>query len=182
MCYARRQRSSWARIKLSKSLYQNNQGLPRSVQSSCFRVLLLASFTFCLSSILIQRIVRDPFRTYLICFVLLSCCSIFKDHSAPAFAATPLLYHFLRLLSSPFLQVFSNFFQTLVHDRRAVFFASPRFGRAWLLYYFSRFLSTVFLNFFVFFHLLVICTIIQKNIVRRLFKRTAFWETFKRSD
>ena len=108
MCYARRQRSSWARIKLSKSLYQNIL----SDDSICFRVLLLASFTFCLSSILIQRIVRDPFRTYFICFVLLSCCSIFKDHfPAPAIAATLLLYHFLPRLSIPFSKVFSPFFK-----------------------------------------------------------------------
>ena len=43
-----------------------------------FEFLLLALY-FCLSSILILRIVRDPFAHTFICFVLLSCCSIFKD-------------------------------------------------------------------------------------------------------
>ena len=106
MCYARRQRSSWARIKLSKSLYQNI--LPDD--SICFRVLLLASFTFCLSSILIQRIFE--IRSHiLICFVLLSCCSIFKDHSVSALRGDLVIIPHPFRLVNPFFKSFFNFFQ-----------------------------------------------------------------------
>ena len=107
MCYARRQRSSWARIKLSKSLYQNTDPKIRDP------IFLLSSFAlsifyFCLSSILV-RIVRDPFAHTFICFVLLSCCSIFKDHLASAIAATFKVYHIPHRLSIPFLKLFSSF-------------------------------------------------------------------------
>ena len=44
-----------------------------------YRAFALSNFTFCLSSILVW-IVRDPIHTLFFSFVLLSCCSIFKDH------------------------------------------------------------------------------------------------------
>ncbi|MBE6602638.1 MAG: hypothetical protein E7637_09095, partial [Ruminococcaceae bacterium] len=46
-----------------------------------------------------------------LCFVLLSCCSIFKDHFATALAATLLLYHIHSALSIPFAKVFQTFFK-----------------------------------------------------------------------
>ncbi|MBE6602692.1 MAG: hypothetical protein E7637_09375, partial [Ruminococcaceae bacterium] len=51
-----------------------------------------------------------------LCFVLLSCCSIFKDHFATALAATLLLYHIHSALSIPFAKVFSNFFKEFFLD------------------------------------------------------------------
>ena len=137
MCYARRQRSSWARIKLSKSLYQN-------ILKGWFNLLpslALSFFYFCLSSILILRISEIRFK--LSRFVLLSCCSIFKDHFAPAFAAARILYHFSSPLSIPFAKVFHLFFRFFQGSS----WQPPFLRTAWLLYHQFRHLSTPFFIF-----------------------------------
>ena len=56
MCYARRQRSSWARIKLSKKLY------PKYPSGYLKSSRAISSFTFCLSSIL-NKLWRDQYCT-----------------------------------------------------------------------------------------------------------------------
>ena len=85
------------------------------IQSLCFRVLLLAFFYFCLSSILV-RIVRDPFAHTFICFVLLSCCSIFKDHSPPL-SRRPLKYTTSSPVCQYLFKTFFKFFQGFFRDR-----------------------------------------------------------------
>ena len=72
MCYARRQRSSWARIKLSKNLYHIAFRLYNLLSSYSF----LASFTLLSIYNSFDEILHLHF---FICFVLLSCCSIFND-------------------------------------------------------------------------------------------------------
>ena len=70
--------------------------------------IALSFFYFCwvvFSSVRISEI-----RFKLVRFVLLSCCSIFKDQFAVALASTFLLYHFVIRLSIPFWKVFSSFF------------------------------------------------------------------------
>ena len=69
--------------------------------SIAFEFLLLALY-FCLSSILILRIVRDPFAHTFICFVLLSCCSIFKDQRPRLRGDLLIIPHPLHLVK-PFL-------------------------------------------------------------------------------
>ena len=136
MCYARRQRSSWARIKLSKSLYQNSISRLRSNLTSS---IALSFFYFCwvvFSSVRISEI-----RFKLVRFVLLSCCSIFKDQclsAASALASTFLLYHLPPGLSIPFLKVFSTFFGFFV--RKGLYFpvcsvARSTRSRGELVYY-----------------------------------------------
>ena len=65
MCYARRQRSSWARIKLSKILYHFTFRCNNLFSSFC------SSFTFCLSSIS-QFELFEFTSHFCVCFVLLS--------------------------------------------------------------------------------------------------------------
>ena len=103
MCYARRQRSSWARIKLSNKLYILRLQTVRfvwAIYSSFlyfFRVvfsLVLTDFVFALA--------------FLLCTSFI-CCSIVKFQSA-LFARACLLYHFRPHLSRGFSKVFSIFF------------------------------------------------------------------------
>ena len=108
MCYARRQRSSWARIKLSKSLYQNTD--LSVIQSFCFRVLLLASFTFCwvvFSSVRISEIRFKLFALYFSLVVQFSKIISVSRSRVPTF----LLYHISSALSIPFLKSFLGFFK-----------------------------------------------------------------------
>ena len=75
----------------------------------CFRVLLLASFTFVwvvFSSVRISEI-----RFKLFCFVLLSCCSIFKDHFRHRFCGSSNIIPLSNAFVKPFLKSFFNFFQ-----------------------------------------------------------------------
>ena len=114
-----------------------------SADPICFRVLLLASFTFCLSSILIQRIVRDPFAHTFICFVLLSCCSIFKDHSPPLLRQLDYYTTSLPLCQYLF-QKFFNFFKSFFQTRNSVVFSSPLLRTACILYHIIKSLSRGF--------------------------------------
>ena len=149
MCYARRQRSSWARIKLSKSWYQNDRGSPPSIQS-CFRVLLLASFTFVwvVFSLEFPRSVSScSLCTSLLLFN-------FQRSSAARFrAATLIFYHFPQGLSSTFLkffQLFWSFFKVFSKKSQKAVKHEAVFDTAFLLYPTSSDLSSPFL-FFVFF-------------------------------
>ena len=110
MCYARRQRSSWARIKLSKNgIWNVRRHLISFFELDC-------SFTFCLSSILFQRIHEICSCTYFYALYFSHCCSIFNDRttfqsfSLPLFATAWLLYHNVFALSIPFLKFFKTFF------------------------------------------------------------------------
>ena len=100
MCYARRQRSSWARIKLSKSWYQNTDLRP---WFNRFRVLLLALY-FCLSSILILELfeIRSHIL-YMLCTSLL----LFNFQGSVPPSKRRLAYY---TTSAPSCQVFFRFF------------------------------------------------------------------------
>ena len=66
--------------------------------------LALSFFYFCLSSILICKNFPRSVSSFILCFVLLSCCSIFKDHfSSTRFARRPFYYTtFLRVCQDLF--------------------------------------------------------------------------------
>ena len=113
MCYARRQRSSWARIKLSKILYHFTFRCNNLFSSFC------SSFTFCLSSISSQFELFEYTSHFFVFALYFSlCCSIFNDRSRLPqgfLAATLVLYHTVFHLSIPFwnfFQVFFNFFSS----------------------------------------------------------------------
>ena len=121
---------------------------PFDPRSNRFRVLLLALY-FCLSSILILRIVRDPFAHTFICFVLLSCCSIFKDHvclrSCGDLNSIP---HPLPFVNT-FFKTFSSFFRGLnLSDR---FVGSPFLGEPYYDTTISLFCQAFFSIFLIFF-------------------------------
>ena len=115
----------------------------------CLRVLLLASFTFCLSSILIQRIVEIRIRTYLYALYFSLVVQFSRIIASLRFQrrATLLLYHFYSRLSIPFLKLFSKSFLRL----RQTSESSSVFATARILYYFDIPLSSTFFTFFRFF-------------------------------
>ena len=143
MCYARRQRSSWARIKLSKSLYQNT--VPRDL-ISLLSSLALSFFYFCWVVFSSVRIFRDPFQA--VRFVLLSCCSIFNDQFCLAFAR-PCYYTTSSCVCQP---LFSTFFKKFFRLVRASLCAIslPSLRWASILYYIP---CPFVKNFFYFFPL-----------------------------
>ena len=82
--------------------------------SNLLSSLALSFFYFCLSSILICKNFRDPFQA-LYSFVLLSCCSIFKDHSPPLLRQLDYYTTFFpacQYLLQKFFQLFQSFFQS----------------------------------------------------------------------
>ena len=111
--------------------------------------LALSFFYFCLSSILICKNFRDPFQA-LYSFVLLSCCSIFKDHSPPLLRQLDYYTTFFpacQYLLQKFFQLFSKFFQS------GLWWLSF-WGRAFIFYHKEDKLSIAFLKKFNFFHIL----------------------------
>ena len=76
MCYARRQRSSWARIKLSNEWYLKSLGT-----LNLFFRAMICSFTFCWV-VFSFRIFEFRFA-HTICLYFPLCCSIFNDRFAP---------------------------------------------------------------------------------------------------
>ena len=95
-------------------------------------------FTFCLSSILFQRIHEICSCTYFYALYFSHCCSIFNDRtifrspSLPLFATAWLLYHNVFALSIPFLKFFQNFFSVSTScrcgmslSRRLVYYTTP---------------------------------------------------------
>ena len=89
MCYARRQRSSWARIKLSSKLYLNRY---RFKSWFLELVWLFILCWVCLKSVIDLRFLFQ--RNFEILFTsfactLISCCSIVNDLGEPKLAAMP---------------------------------------------------------------------------------------------
>ena len=123
MCYARRQRSSWARIKLSKKLYINQclHWMLSTHQSDLFAQLLVRASVDLFLSPLNSK---EFSESLVLCLLSLYTWLLFNFQWALWFAcclsAAYLLYH-IRL---PLSRGFSNFFQ--------VFFAVP-FGFAFPL-------------------------------------------------
>ena len=99
MCYARRQRSSWARIKLSNKLYIFH----RSGQILVWAIYLsfLYFFRVVFSLVLTDFCIRTCFFNFALYFyLLLFNCQV----SIARFARAGLLYHIFSLLSIPFLK------------------------------------------------------------------------------
>ena len=139
MCYARRQRSSWARIKLSKKLYSISKvALAHSIVFQSY--FFLASFTFLSSQCVLTRFLthlytsRSLSRSRLVsCYfeillfnfqgsMLVSESLLFRD--------ARLVYHTLFRLSTLFLKFFcffSSFFQNWQNDESAPAFC-PSFS------------------------------------------------------
>ena len=120
MCYARRQRSSWARIKLSKFLYN----LAVSAASlPLFRVSLIRGFFVkSFPSLSIKEFSSSVVlpNIFSISFVLLSCCSIFKDRSLPSLSDSLCIISHLLLFVNTFFDKIISFFRILiVHLRQS---------------------------------------------------------------
>ena len=108
MCYARRQRSSWARIKLSNKLYQftlSSVLIIRAIYSSLFYFLELCSLWF---------FDRFFFRTCFFCFVLSS--SVvqlssfnFAHRFFVSLSIISLLFSFVNRFLKNFSKIFSTF-------------------------------------------------------------------------
>ena len=119
MCYARRQRSSWARIKLSKILYLFTLRCLNLFSSFC------SSFYFCLSSILFNRIDRDFSSHYFFFALYLSLVVQFSMTGAvlQALAFWRLDYYITakplcQVLFQKFFQLFSSSFHSLSKTSR----------------------------------------------------------------
>ena len=110
MCYARRQRSSWARIKLSSKLYLNRLRLKSFVEL----VWLFILCWVCLESVIDSRFLfQRNFEIFALSFActLISCCSIVNDLPEPGLClprfARPCYYSTSVSLCQ---EVFENFF------------------------------------------------------------------------
>ena len=103
MCYARRQRSSWARIKLSKKLYLK---YPFGYLKSSRAIYLSFTFVWVVFSINSDEISIS----HLQCFVLFSCCSIFNDQFClPHCCDSAIIPHHYSLVNT-FLKIFLKVF------------------------------------------------------------------------
>ena len=103
MCYARRQRSSWARIKLSNILYINYLSAANILHSS---FLLLFYFV----SGLFLRNFRDLYFVQFYLTLYMSRCLIFNVHFSPALADSFVsISHFFSFVNTFFLS-FLRFF------------------------------------------------------------------------
>ena len=173
MCYARRQRSSWARIKLSEKWYISNGEVSLSTQNINFRALIfVCSFYLNLPFVRVQKNCRDFLQVSFVSvspilisvphctFLSISCCSIFKDHSCQGILSFPFAVTHTRLIyyiiswsvCQEVLQKFFKFFRTRLLFR---FGLLRPFGRFWLtliLYHIfdrlSRGFAKVFSDFF----------------------------------
>ena len=138
MCYARRQRSSWARIKLSKNLYHT--------RLSAF--IIFSSYSF-LASFTLLSIYNSSWRDLVFrtsqCFVQSLLLFNFQWPFASLF---PLGRDSLSIIphSTPFVKSFFWFSSTFFLTSRLVCFASLKATR--ILYHFLPSLSSAFLNFF----------------------------------
>ena len=159
MCYARRQRSSWARIKLSKSLYQNNE--VSLVDLILLSSLALSFFYFCFWVVFsFKELFEIRFaHTYMLCtsLLLFNFQRSVRLSAQPRFRATLLLYHFQSDLSIPFSKLFSSFFHLLFHV-----FTSPHLRQlAYITIYFpfcQALLHNFFDNFWLFSLNINLCT------------------------
>ena len=148
MCYARRQRSSWARIKLSNNCILNSFEF-----SIVIRALYLSFFYFCMS-IYNSSLTRMYFA---LCFALYfsSCCSIFNDRFAALFRdSLTIISHLFRFVNTffkTFLKNFRGFFKVMKFATSARFWGwAIILSQYW--FFVKRFLKIfLFLYIFVFF-------------------------------
>jgi len=134
------------------------------IQSLCFRVLLLASFTFVwvvFSSVRISEIRFKLFR-----FVLLSCCSIFKDHSPARLLRVdlPIIPHRLRLVNT-FFKTFFGFLKVFLSRLVRSGFLAPHASAVslYILSYFPLFVNSFFHFSFIFLRFVKIRHLLQTN-------------------
>ena len=111
MCYARRQRSSWARIKLSNKLYILRLTAVRFVWAIYLSFLYFFRVVFSL-------VLTDFVFALAFCFVLLLSVVQLSSFNLALFARACLLYHFSfdlsRGFSKLFLKTFENFFRKVL--------------------------------------------------------------------
>ena len=146
MCYARRQRSSWARIKLSSKLYLNRFRF-KSVCRACLALIL---FRVCLESVIDSRFLFQRnsrfFRTNFAC-TFISCCSIVND-LCKALASLRCFSHSLAIIPHS-LALVKGFSKTFFKNFQAPLSVG---GSALTLYHIplslSRGFSKVFSTFF----------------------------------
>ena len=160
MCYARRQRSSWARIKLSKSLYQNT--VSRDL-ISLLSSLALSFFYFCWVVFSSVRIFRDPFQA--VRFVLLSCCSIFNDQFCPAFAR-PCYYTTSSCVCQPLFSTFFKKFFGLVRASLCAISLALLAVSLHIILHTMSFCQELFLLFSPFFTFSALQTVFIRHFVR----------------
>ena len=136
MCYARRQRSSWARIKLSNEWYLKSL---RTLNLSF--ELWFALFTFCW--VVFSFRIFEFRYAHTICLYFPLCCSIFNDRFAPHSWASLTIISLLKTFVNRFFEKSFKFFEL---------FSWPldRFQTALPLYYFFRGVSRTFCFFFAF--------------------------------
>ncbi len=114
--------------------------------SNLLSSLALSFFYFCLSSILIQRIVRDPFRTYL--YALYFSLVVQFSKISAASARDLVIISLPALLVNTFLKSFFNFFQKVFSSLGLSVISLPASSRwACLFYHFHVGLSSVFFDF-----------------------------------
>ena len=167
MCYARRQRSSWARIKLSKSLYQNILSDDSILLSS----LALSFFTFVWVVFSFKELFEIRFaHTYMLCTSLLL--FNFQGSFAAACAATLLLYHFFPRLSIPFLKVFSTFFKFLLTRSESLQYCHRSRGQLTYSITFIPVCQEFFYLFSSFFIFLSLCIVLYDNLYDIVVKKS----------
>ena len=138
MCYARRQRSSWARIKLSNILYifrSRGQILVWAIYSSFFYFFELCTLCFD----------RSVFRTCffaLYFYLLLFNCQVSICSFAHSRAESSSIISLSVLLVKGFLKIFLNFFNRFPNFKPVAFLATTL-----LLYHVSFALSIPFSKF-----------------------------------
>ena len=156
MCYARRQRSSWARIKLSKILYYSHRGIPRCHNlSSSF----CSSFTFVwvvFSSFRIDRDFSSHYFFLLLCTYLLLFNFQWPICRPPSSRFSRRPDYYITVIS-PCQVLFQNFFKFFQAFFAPLKLASrlPLGRTALLFYHFLSWLSSTFLIFFHLFSLFV---------------------------
>ena len=156
MCYARRQRSSWARIKLSSKLYLNCFAVKTLFVELVWLFLL---FWVCASSVIDKasffKEIRDSFAlSFCLYFnLLLFNCqwSVRASLAQAAFCATCTLYHIPFYLSRGFSKVFSTFFVAFSHSLVPSAFWRKCLTLYHILSFLSRGFSKVFSTFSVIF-------------------------------
>ena len=127
MCYARRQRLSWARIKLSKNCITC---FPIGKLITFFQSYLLAflntAFWVYISCAYISFFRINEFivlSTYFLSFVLSRCCSIFKDRSRFPFFGDSFV---IIALCFRFVKYFFHFFQVFSKKSKSIKLSSLR--------------------------------------------------------
>ena len=146
MCYARRQRSSWARIKLSKNSISTSEDVNTILRVSLTFLKYFTLLGLCFLLEFSRSLTRYISASFFV-FHLSSCCSIFNDlrRSLPSDLVI-ILHRFA------FVNTFSKSFFKLFRSALASPVLTPCFCAALLVYHRYGKKSTLFSTFFSFLH------------------------------